>query len=342
MKKNIKVALLAPITHSIPPIGYGPWELVVYNLAESLVKLGIDVTLFASKQTTTSAKLDYIVETPLNEIDQKFHSSFSQKHIAYVISKSTQFDLIHNHFNIHPVLFAKTIKTPMVTTLHGSACEKVNALYYLQCQKENFISISFAERKYMPNLNYIGNVYNGIDFAKYKVKNRKGDYFVFSGRIVKDKGILSAIKFAQQTNIPLKIAGIITDQQFFDTLVKPHVDNKLITFLGNLPIAQLVILLQNAIATLCFVEWDEPFGLSALDSLACGVPVIATNRGAFSELIYNKQMGIIVNSVDEAIKRLNYVQKIDSTQCSAFARLKFSQEIIAQNYLQCYLKLLKK
>ncbi|MCX6730930.1 MAG: glycosyltransferase [Candidatus Roizmanbacteria bacterium] len=313
MKNNIKVALLSPITHSIPPIGYGPWELIVYNLAESLVHLGVDVTLFATKKTTTSAKLEYIVDTPLSEVNQKLHASFSQKHIAYVLSQSKRFDIIHNHFNIHPVLSAKTIRTPMVTTLHGSACEKVNDLHYKQCKSENFISISFAERKFMPNLNYIGNVYNGLDFTKYTVKSKKGEYFIFSGRIVKDKGILSAIEFAQQTKIPLKILGIITDQQFFDTSVSPHIDNKLITFLGNLPTSQVVILLQNAIATLCFVEWDEPFGLSALDSLA-----------------------------NEAIKRLNEVQKIDSAQCSTSARLKFSQEIMAQNYLQCYFKLLKK
>src|ERR1035437_784239 len=122
--KKIKVALLAPITHSIPPLGYGPWELIVYNLAESLVRLHVDVTLFATKYTQTIAKLDYIIEKPLNEVDQELHAVLTDKHIAYILSRAKEFDIIHNHLNIHPVLLAKTIPTPMVTTLHGSASEK--------------------------------------------------------------------------------------------------------------------------------------------------------------------------------------------------------------------------
>jgi glycosyltransferase involved in cell wall biosynthesis len=339
---KLKVALLAPITHTIPPVGYGPWELIVYNLAESLIKLNVDVTLFATKKTETSAKLEYIVKKPLSEVNQKLHEELTKKHIKYALEKSKNFDIIHNHLNIHPVLLAHTTSTPMVTTLHGSASEHDNAIYYEQCKNENFISISHAERGFMTGLNYIGNVYNGVDFTKYTVKKNPGRYIVFSGRIVKEKGILSAIQFSKQTKIPLKIAGIITDQQFFDREVKPYIDNSLITFLGNLQCSELISLLQDALATVCFVEWDEPFGLSALDSLACGVPVIATRRGAFPELIYNKDMGIIVKNVDEAIERLDEVKKIDSSICSDLARKKFSSEIMAKGYLENYRNLLSK
>ena len=218
MNKNLKVALLAPITHNIPPVGYGPWELVVSNLAEGLVKVHVDVTLFATKQAQTSAKLEYCIEEPLIDIDKRQHKTLTQKHISYALSKSKRFDIIHNHFNIHPVLLAHTISTPMITTLHGSASEKINTPFYDQCNNENFISISYSERNFMPHLNYIGNVYNGVDFTKYKVrKSGMGNYFVFSGRIVKEKGILSAIELSHKTKIPLKIAGIITNQEFFDT-----------------------------------------------------------------------------------------------------------------------------
>jgi glycosyltransferase involved in cell wall biosynthesis len=340
LNKKLKIALLAPITHEIPPIGYGPWELVVYNLAESLVKLNVDVTLFATKQTQTAAKLDYCTDKPLIEVDQKLHQSLTNKHISYTLSKSANFDMIHNHLNIHPVLHAKKLSIPMITTLHGSASEKSNEIYYMQCKQENFVSISFAERNFMPHINYVGNVYNGVDFTKYKVrKNNEGKYFVFSGRIVKEKGILSAIELSRRTKIPLKIAGIITDQIFFDEQIKPCIDNINISFLGNLNYDQIVLLLQHAIASLCLVEWDEPFGLSALDSLACGVPVIATKKGAFPELVYDDGMGILVGDVDEAIGRLGEIQKIDSAVCSKLAEKKFSRETMAQNYLNVYLKL---
>jgi len=339
-KKKLKVALLAPITHPMPPVGYGPWELVVYNLAESLIKMGVDVTVFATKDTKTSAKLDYIIEEPLIETDQKLHAELTHKHITYTLSKSGMFDIIHNHLNIHPVLLAKTISVPMVTTLHGSASEKLNSPLYVKCRNENFISISYAERLFMPQIHYVGNVYNGVDFTKYKTKKNTGTHVVFSGRIVKEKGILSALEFSKRTKIPLKIAGIITDQQFFDTQVKPYIDGSLVSFLGDLPYPKIVSLLQDAIATLCLVEWDEPFGLSALDSLACGVPVIATKRGAFPELIYEKNMGILVENVTEAINRLDEIRKVNSVTCSHLAQVKFSRETMTKGYLKEYNRIL--
>jgi glycosyltransferase involved in cell wall biosynthesis len=306
-----------------------------------LIKLGVDVTIFATKQTQTHAKVEYITDTPLSEIDAQLHGDITQKHIKHALEQSKNYDIIHNHFNIHPVLLAHTTSTPMITTLHGSASEKDNAGYYEQCKNENFVSISYAERSFMPRLNYLANVYNGVDFTKYTVKRNVGKYFVFSGRIVKEKGILSAINLSQQTTIPLKIAGIITDQEFFDTKVKPHIDDNLITFVGNLPYIQLVLLLQDALATVCLVEWDEPFGLSALDSLACGVPIIATRRGALPELIYDDTMGIIVEDMNEAIERLDEIYEVNSDACAHLAREKFSSEAMAEGYLECYLKLIK-
>lgn len=341
LQKNLKVALLAPITHNIPPVGYGPWELMIYNLAESLVKMNVDVTVFATKQAQSSAKIDYLIDDPLENYVNELHQSFTEKHIDYVLSKAADFDIIHNHLNIHPVLLAKTIRTPMVTTLHGSAIEKDNASYYEKCKNENFISISYAERTFMPKLNYVGNVYNGVDFRKYRIRKGAGKYFVFNGRIVKEKGILNAIELSKKTSIPLKIAGIITNQDFFDNEIVPHLDNSLISFVGNLEYSKLVSLLQDAIATICLVEWEEPFGLSALDSLACGVPVIATKRGALPELIYDENMGIIVDGVTQAIERLGEIRKIDSKICSNLAQRKFSQEVMAKDYLQNYLNLIK-
>jgi glycosyltransferase involved in cell wall biosynthesis len=337
---GIKVALLAPITHNIPPVGYGPWELVVYNLAEELVKLGVDVTVFATHEAKTSAKLDFILEKTTGELDKAAQQSYIDKHINYCLGKAGSFDIIHNNLNIHPVMQAKYLPIPMVTTLHGAAMEKMNAKYYVGLEKENFVSISYAERAYKPELNYIDNVYNGVDFSKYKIREGQGKYFVFSGRVVKEKGILSSIELAQKSGIPLKVAGIITDQEFYDREVKPHVDEKLISFVGNLDYSKLASLLQEALATVCMCEWAEPFGLSALDSLASGVPVIATSKGAFPELVYDKRMGLISDSVDEVISKLDDIKNIDSQTCRDLAEQKFSRSIMAKKYLEVYERLL--
>jgi glycosyltransferase involved in cell wall biosynthesis len=336
---GIKVALLAPITHNIPPVGYGPWELVVYNLAEELVKLSVDVTVFATKAARTSAKVEYIFDKPVGEMDPITQDELLGRHISFALSRASNFNIIHNHLNIHPVLQAEYLPIPMVTTLHGAAIEKKNAQYYVGLKKENFISISYAERAFKPELNYIYNVYNGVDFAKYKIRRGEGKYFVFSGRVVKEKGILQAIELAEKTGIPLKIAGIINDQEFYDLSVKPHVDNKLITFMGNLDYPKLALLLQEALATVCMCEWAEPFGLSALDSLASGVPVIATSKGAFPELIYDPRMGLISDSVDEVIGKLDQIKSIDSKTCRDLAEQKFSRQIMAKKYLEVYRKL---
>lgn len=248
-------------------------------------------------------------------------------------------DIIHNNLNIHPVLYADLIDKPMITTLHGAACETINHKYYEYLKKRNFISISNAERNFYPALNYLDTVYNGVDFSHYPLKSGKNAYLVFSGRVVKEKGILSAIGLAHKTKIPLKIAGIITDRQFYNKFVLPHVDNKQIQFVGNLPFAQLTELLRNALGLVALVEWNEPFGLAVLDALATGVPVIGSAIGALPELLYDPQMGIIVKNLEEAVARIDEMKTINPIVCREYARAKFSREVMAKQYLENYLKL---
>lgn len=338
MNNYPKVAILSPITHNLPPTGYGPWELVVYNLEEELVKLGVDVTVFSVESAQIAAKKEYIFTEPLGETDPDYNTAALNIHAINFLKKAKNFDVLHMHLNILPVLYSELIDTPSVTTLHGAASEKKNALYYQYLKDKNYISISYAERKYMPSLNYIDNIYHGLDFAKYTFTETKGDYLFFSGRIIKEKGILNAIELSQKTGIPLKIAGLITDQKFFDEQVKPHLNSK-IEFLGNLPIEKLSQVIANALATVFLIEWDEPFGLSIIDSLASGVPVIGTPRGSLPELINDPSLGIIVNSTDEAADKINQIKHIDKTECYTIAKERFSREIMAKKYLENYIKL---
>jgi glycosyltransferase involved in cell wall biosynthesis len=338
MKKYPKVGILCPITHNFPPQSYGPWELVTYNLSESLVKMGVDVTVFATKTAHTSARLEYIVEEPLEHQDISDHAALTSIHIIHALKKSQSVDIIHNNLNIHPVLYAELIKTPMITTLHGAASEKNNYKYYQQLENKNYISLSYAERKFYPGLNYIDNVYNGVDFDRYTEKSNKNLYLVFSGRIVKEKGILSAIEVAKKTKIPLKIAGIITDQKFYDECVRPDVDGKLVQYVGALNYSDLSGLLIDALALVLMAEWNDPCPLSVIDAIASGVPVIGSTMGSLPELIYDKNLGIIVQNIDEACARIGELYLIQSSKCRQLARDRFSREKMAADYLENYIK----
>jgi glycosyltransferase involved in cell wall biosynthesis len=225
----------------------------------------------------------------------------------------------------------------MVTTLHGAASQLKNHLYYEYLKNENFVSLSFAERTYNPNLNYVGNVYNGIDFSKYTVTDGSGGYVVFSGRISEEKGIKDAIDFSEKSGIPLKIAGIIQDKEYYNSIVKPHLSQK-IEYLGNLDYADYTQLLKRALALLFFIHYNDACPLSVLDALASGIPVIANNKGSLPELIYDEKMGAIVNSLDEAIdvvknKQFNYME------IQNLARAKFDRTVMASQYLEIYKQL---
>lgn len=338
MKKYPRVGILCPIVFNIPPDKYGPWELVCYNLSEALVKLSVDVTIFATKKARTSAKLEYLFEKPLSNFDQVNEANFANIHAIDALKKAKNLDIIHNHLNITPVLYAKLIDIPIITTLHGAASEKQNADYFNYLKNSRFVSLSMAERKLYPDLNYIDTVYNGVDFDRYSLKNNKNEYLVFSGRIVKEKGILSAIEIAKKTKIPLKIAGIITDKEFYNEHVNPHIDGKLIQYVGNLNSVELSSLLADALALILMAEYNDACPLSVLDALASGLPVIGSIMGSLPELIYNSHLGIIVNNVDEAVERIDEIYSINPITCRKNARSKFSREVMAQRYLDNYIK----
>lgn len=340
-----KVLLIPSIDHPIPPGSYGPWELVAYNLAEGLTKLGLEVTLYGTAQTKTNAHLKYFCNGPLDNLDEVDRNTAREMHIleAFKTANVGKYDLVHNLLGFAPLFYSNFISTPMVTTLHGSASEPDKRLLINYFKNKNYISISQAEKKYAPDLNYIGNVYHGVDFSLYTQKSKTpGEYFVFSGRITHEKGIMDAIAFAKQTGIPLKITGIITNQQYFREVVEPKLEEGFIEYVGNLDHQSLDNLMQKAIALLFFIQWDEPFGLSLLDALACGVPVIGYKRGSMSEVIFDSQMGVLVDNLDQAKEVLENYKNSDPAVIRELASKKFSVEAMSQGYLDIYQNLLQK
>lgn len=336
-----RVGILAPISHNIPPDGYGPWETVVYNLTEGLVDLGVDVTVYATHAAQVRANLHATFDAPFtgNE-DPAIHRAHEQIHIVQGLKDLQSCDIIHNHLNIHPLLFAELINTPVVTTLHGAACEKDNHPYYRVLKHKPFISLSQAERSFMPDLNYIDTVYNGVDFDSYTPKEHLGEYLVCSGRVVKEKGVLSAIELAHKTHTPLKIAGPITDQKFFDEHVQPHIDGEQIQYVGNLNKTDLNALLHDALALVFFPEWNDPCPLGVIDALATGLPVIGNYTGATAELVFDTSMGLLVHTVDEAVEQFATLRTLNPVTCREQARTRLSREVMAQRYLDNYKKIL--
>jgi len=340
MNKLPKVLILAPIQHDFPPHGYGPWELISYNLCEGLVDLGVDVTVFATKSAKTRAKILAYWDKPVDEksLDK---DSKTLIHISEAIKVAKDFDIVHNHLNMHPVLLAKLLRIVMVTTLHGAGCETKNRPYHEYLKKENYVSISLAERKFTPYLSYVDNVYNGVDFNKYEISEGKGEYLLFSGRITKEKGIEEAIELCRRTSFPLKIAGLITDKEYYRKTVEPHLSPGKIEYLGNLAYPEYAPVLKNAAATLFLISWDEPFGLSIVDSLASGVPAIGYPRGALPELIFNKSMGAIVKTMDEAVSAVENLGRYNPKVIRNLAASKFSLDKMAKDYLEVYKKILR-
>lgn len=348
-KNSLRIAILAPITWRVPPRAYGPWERVVYNLTETLVETGQRVTLFATGNSQTSANLESVIETPLGEILQPDPKVWETLHIAKVFEKARQFDLIHSHLNYTPLTYSKLVKTPLLTTLHGAAAFKETHSVFLKYKDSNFVSVSNFERSYLPELNYMATIYNGIDFNSFPFKEKSKNYLVYTGRMCEEKGILKAIKLSHRIKIPLYLAGIIPPstkaRSFFAKKIKPHIDGKTIYFLGNLSQKRVAQLVSEALAYVFLIKKDdkgEACPLSVLEALACGVPVIGSKNGPLPEIIKTGVNGILVSSVSEVDQNLKKIKNLNRRRIRRSAEISFSRKKMGKDYLRCYRQLLKK
>ncbi len=330
----MRIAVLAPIAWRTPPRQYGPWELIASTITEGLVAKGFEVTLFATGDSHTSGKLDAVCPNPYEldkSIDPKVWESL---HIGNLMEKADDFDIIHNHYDFLPLTYSRLIDTPIITTIHGFSSEQIIPVYKKYNPTSTYISISDADRH--PELNYHGTIYHGIDSNKFAFNQKKGEYLLFYGRIHPHKGTLEAIEIAKKSGYPLKIAGLIQDQDYFDRKIEVHIDDDSVTYLGNVGQTEGNQLLGNAKALLHPIFFDEPFGLSVAEAMMCGTPVIAFNRGSMPELIEHGKTGFLVDGVSGAVAAVDRLNELDPFYCRAHAMSKFSIENMVAEYLEVY------
>lgn len=336
----MRIALLSPIAWRTPPLQYGPWEQVVSCLAEGLVAQGIDSTLFATGNSVTSAKLDYCIEHPYAETPGADAKVCECLHISHLMEKAGEFDLIHNHFDFLPLTWSRLIPTPMLTTIHGFSSPRIVPVYEKYNNTSHYVSISNADRN--AALQYIATVYNGIQTEQFSfVEEPEGDYLLFFGRIHPHKGAKEAIETAKACGKKLIIAGLIQDNEYFDTWVKPFINDKDIIYAGNCGPDERNRLLGNALALLHLISFNEPFGLSVAEAMCCGTPVIAFNRGAMPELIEDEKTGFLVNTTAEAIEAVRSISSIQRINCRNRALQLFSAERMTSDYIAVYKQILR-
>jgi len=335
----MKVAVLAPVAWRTPPRHYGPWEQVASNIAEGLIKKGVDVTLFATGDSVTAGKLSSICERGYEEDRSQDAKVLECLHISNLMERAGEFDIIHNNFDFLPLTYSALIKTPVITTIHGFSSPLIIPVYKKYNNNCYYVSISNADRN--PELDYIATVYNGLDTADFEFNNVPEDYLLYFGRIHPHKGTAEAIEIAKKSNRKLIIAGIIQDQNYFNEKVKPHLSSQ-IEYIGNAEPTKRNVLLGKAWALLHPISFDEPFGMSVAEAMLCGTPVIAFNRGAMPELIKDKEIGFLVSNIDEAVHAVDEVGKINRHRCHEWAASQFSSEKMVDDYLDLYKKILAK
>lgn len=334
----MKVALLSPIAWRTPPHKYGPWEQVVSSLAEGLVQEGIDVTLFATGDSMTSAHLEWICPVPYGENEGMDPKVWECLHISHCMEMAEDFDLIHNHYDFLPLSYSRLIHTPMITTIHGFSSDKIIPVYERFNDQVGYVSISDSDRH--PALHYLKTIYHGIDAMRFSYQDKKSKYLLFYGRIHPDKGTWDAIEIARKAGLPLKIAGLIQDSKYFEEMVKPFVDGIQVSYLGNVSQEEGSDLLGKALALLHPIHFEEPFGLSVAESMMCGTPVIAYRRGSMPELIQHRKTGFLVENIEEAVGYCNDVEDIIPSECRRHAMDHFSIEKMVRSYIEVYKRIL--
>ena len=340
------IAMLAPIAWRTPPRHYGPWEQVVSLLTEGLVRRGIDVTLFATADSVTSAHLHAVSPTGFEEDRTLDAKVWEGLHISEVFERAEEFDLIHNHFDFLPLTYSRLTNTPVVVTIHGFSSERILPVYRKYDQTAHYVAISDADRA--PGLRYAATVYHGIDLSGFTFRPEAGEFLLFFGRIHPDKGAYEAIQIARQTGRKLILAGVIQDEDYFRAQVEPYLDGDRVTYVGSADPARRDELLGGALALLHPIAFDEPFGLSVVEAMACGTPVVAFERGSMREVIDDGVSGFLVGSVDEAVAVVGpadspgAVADLDRGACRRHVEERFSVERMVDGYLAVYQKVLEK
>lgn len=332
--KPLRVAVLAPIAWRTPPRHYGPWELFASLLTEGLVELGHEVTLFATADSITSARLLATSARGWSEAEGIDTKVAECMHIANVVERAGEFDVIHNGFDFLPLTYSRLIATPMVTTIHGFSSPRILPVYERYDGTSTYVAISDADRS--PRLHYAATIHHGIETAAFAVHPSPDDTLLFFGRIHPDKGTAIAIDVAERCGRPLVIAGIVHDEDYFRTCVEPRIDGVRVRYVGPVAAEKRSEVLGSAAALLHLIDFDEPFGLSVVEAMACGTPVIAYRRGSMPELVDDGVTGFLVGDVDGAVAAIGRAAQLDRDAIRARAVARFDRRTMAAKYVDVY------
>ena len=335
---GLRVGVLAPISWRVPPRHYGPWEQFVSLLTEGLVARGVDVTLFATRDSVTAARLVGVAPTGYSEDPSLDAKVWESLHIAAAYERAGALDLIHNSFDFLPLTYSRLVETPVVTTIHGFASDATLPVYLEYADRGTYVAISDADRH--PKLPYAATIHHGIDLEAFEVETDPGRHLAFFGRIHPDKGTAVAIEVAARAGLPLVIAGIIQDQAYFDRFVAPHVDGERVSYLGPVGPAGRQQVLGRARALLHLIDFEEPFGFSVVEAMACGTPVIAYRRGSLPELVVPGENGFLVGTVEDAVGAVGAVADLDRAAVRRSVEEHFSVDRMVDEYLAVYRQVL--
>jgi glycosyltransferase involved in cell wall biosynthesis len=349
----MKIAVLAPFEEPVPPKKYGGIELVVYNLVEQLISQGHKVTLYASGDSYSSAKLVPVVPKALRSLPElrnlRVHEAMTYHGLVGVVRhiRNRDFDIIHNHMGWPFFVMQEFVRVPVVTTLHNSLASEYERSFEERYMfnlnpSAPLVSISLSQRRAAPHLNYVSNVYNGIDVDAFEYNESPQDYLAFLGRFSPEKGPEQAISLAKRTGHKLIMAGKINsfEEEYFRRKIQPKIDGKQILFIGEVGHAEKVELLKNAKALISPLKWNEPFGLTNVEAMACGTPVITTEKGSLPEIISDGKTGFLCPTIAEMARAVRNVESIKRADCRKHVERNFSAARMASGYVAAYKKVM--
>lgn len=307
-------------------------------LTEGLVRRGVDVTLFATADSLTAATLVGSAPTGYSE-DRSFDVKvWESLHISAVFERAQEFDLIHNSFDFLPLTYCGLVATPVLTTIHGFSSERILPVYQKYNGRSHYVSISEADRH--PSLDYLATIHHGIDMGQFTLGSGSRDYLLFFGRIHPHKGAAEAIQVARRAGLPLIMAGIVQDEDYFRKEVEPWLDGERARFLGAVGPEQRDRLLGGARALLHLINFEEPFGFSVVEAMATGTPVIAARRGSMPELVRDGENGYLVDSLEGAVVAVHATATISHAGVRASVALRFDAMRMVDEYIAAYQRVL--
>lgn len=334
----MRIAMLSPIAWRTPPRHYGPWERTASLLTEGLNAKGVDVTLFATGDSQTGGKLRSVCPKGYEEYKTVHPKVWECLHISELFDNADEFDLIHNQFDFLPLTYSGLVSTPVVTTIHGFSSPDILPVFKKYNGKVHYVAISDSDRS--PELDYIATIHHGIDLENFTFQPRPGEYLLYFGRIHHDKGTKEAIEIARRAGKKLIIAGFIQDREYYETHVEPEIDGNRVVYVGSAGPGRRDELLGGAYALLHPIRFREPFGLSVIESMACGTPVIAFNLGSMPELIRDGVNGFLVSGVDEAVRAVPRVTDLDRADCRKNVEERFTVSRVVDEYIKVYERIL--